>query len=154
MINRNKVASVAEEYLQDTDKFLVEVNVSRTNKVVVLIDGDSGVKIEDCVALSRHILSFFDRDQEDFELEVSSVGVGSALQLPRQYRNNIGRSINITRQGDTRLRGKLLEVNETGITIEKVLPKESRKKLKDTDEAREFIPFSEITLAKIQPSFK
>lgn len=154
MIDRNKVASIVEEYLIDTDMFLVEVNVSRSNKVVVAIDGDQGVKIADCALLSRHITSFFDRDQEDFELEVSSVGVGSHLVLPRQYRNNIGRDIAITRNEDTRLRGKLLEVTADGIIVERVMPKVSKKKQELQEDPKVFVPFEQITLAKIQPSFK
>ncbi len=154
MVNRNKVASIAEEYLQDTDLFLVEIKVSRTNKVQVAIDGDQGVKISDCVALSRHILTFFDRDQEDFELEVSSVGVGSPLVLPRQYRNNIGRQIAIARKENDRVRGKLAEVNDQGIVVERVLPKVNKKKQQEPMEANLFIPFEDIELAKITPSFK
>lgn len=153
MINKSKVASIVEEYLQDSSLFLVDISVSRGNKVLVSIDGDQGVQISDCVALSRHILTFFDRDQEDFELEVSSVGVGTPLVLPRQYHNNIGRSIAIERSNDNRLRGKLLAVQPDGILVERVLPKD-KKKLKEPLEAEVFIPFEEIVQAKIQPSFK
>jgi ribosome maturation factor RimP len=154
MIDKSKVAAIVEEYFQDTDKFLVEIKISRTNKVQVAIDGDNGINISDCARLSRHIESFFDRDSEDFELEVSSVGVGSPLVMLRQYRNNIGRSLSLMLADNRKVKGKLLEVTPEGVSIERDAPKSGKKKKEGDDDPKVFIPFADITLAKVQPSFK
>lgn len=157
MINKDKITEIINEYLSDSDKFLVQARVNpRNNKVMVFLDGDSGVAISDCAKLSRHIESFFDREEEDFELEVSSVGVGTPLTMVRQYRNNIGRLIQLTGPDDTKLRGKLVEVLRDGIQIEEEIPKKGkRKKEPDTDKEKLcFVPFADIREAKIQPSYK
>ncbi len=159
MIDKNKIIAIVNEFLEGTDLFLVKVSVSTQNKVSVYLDGDNGVKIEDCVRLSRHIESFFDRDREDYQLEVSSVGVGTPLTLLRQYRNNIGRNIAVLDSDNQKTRGKLLEATPEGITLEKEPSKSGKKKKqKETAEpakdSKVFIPFDQIKEAKIQVSFK
>ncbi len=65
--------------------FLIELKIGTDNSIRVLIDGDEGVKLESCIAISRQIEHNIDREEFDFSLEVSSVGVGSPLTMPRQY---------------------------------------------------------------------
>ena len=156
MIDKKKLTDIISDYLADSDKFLIALKVSPQNKVLVFIDGDTGVSIKDCAGLSRHIESFFDRDLEDFELNVSSVGVGSPLQMVRQYHNNIGRMIQVATE-EKSMRGRLKEVTEKGILVEKEKP--SNKKHPSTRKEGEEIAlqefmFEQIREAKIVPSFK
>lgn len=155
MIDKDKLAETINAYFINSDKFLVDLKVSTRNKVSVFIDGDQGVAISDCAALSRHIEASLDRDKEDFELEVSSVGLGSPLVLNRQYRNNIGRLIAVIFDDDTKIRGKLVEVQGEGIRIEKeIIRKGKKKKNPDTDKDDVMlIPFSDIKEAKIMPAY-
>jgi ribosome maturation factor RimP len=153
MIDQKRIEDIVNEYLEGTDKFLVSVSVRPGNRVQVLLDGEKGILVVDCALLSKHIESFFDRDREDFEMEVSSVGVGSPLKLKRQYQINIGRNIMVMGHDLRKTRGKLLETSQDGIKIEK----EAAGKKKKKDEAEEdrfvFFAFNEIKEAKIQVSF-
>lgn len=155
MIDRDKLTDTINDFLLNSDKFVVEVKVSSRNKVSVFIDGDNGVAISDCVALSRHIESKLDREMEDFELEVSSVGLGSPLILGRQYRNNIGRFITVFFHDDTKVRGKLVDVSEDAIRIEKEVVKKGKKQkniVTSPDDIME-IAFPDIREAKIMPAY-
>jgi ribosome maturation factor RimP len=157
MINKEKLKEAIEAYLEGSDKFLVDLRVNpRNNRIQVSLDGDSGVAIKDCALLSRHIESVFDREEEDFELEVSSVGVGTPLTMTRQYRVNVGRLIQLQLADDRKVRGKLLEVSEDGIRIEPETKTRGKKK-KDPDTDPENVlgfAFADIVEAKIQPSYK
>jgi len=153
MIDRKKIETIVNEYLEGSDKFLVSVNVRPGNRVQVLLDGEKGIQIVDCALLSKHIESFFDREQEDYDMEVSSVGVGSPLKMLRQYHINVGRHIMVLGHDHRKTRGKLLEVTEQGIKLEK----ENAGKKKKKDQAEEdkfvFFAFNDIKEARIQVSF-
>lgn len=155
MIDKAKLTASINEYLGDGDKFLVDIRISTRNKVMVFIDGDNGVSISDCALLSRHIEALLDRDKEDFELEVSSVGVGTPLKMVRQYRNNTGRLILIIFNDDTKLKGKLVEVADQGIRVEKEIVKKGKKKKNPETDKDDlvFISFSDINEAKILPAY-
>ncbi len=157
MIDKELVKKIVDEYLVGGHVFLVSLKVSRQNQISVFLDGDNGVTIQDCSKLSRHIESQFNRDREDFELQVSSVGVGQPLLLTRQYKNNVGRRLAISTEGNQRIKGKLTEVSEQGITIEKDKADKGKKKKKEPDtdtEAIVFVPFDQLLEAKVQVSFK
>ena len=155
MVDKHQIVEIVEGFLAGSDKFLVGISVSARNRVHLSIDGDQGVTIADCAALSRHIESHLDRDKDDFDLEVSSAGVGSPLLLKRQYQNNKGRLISIQFPDESKLRGKLLDVNDDGITVEKeVMKKGKRKKNPDTDQDdTAFVAFEQIREAKILPMY-
>jgi ribosome maturation factor RimP len=157
MINKEKVKSIVEDYLGEGEIFLVAVRVSTQNSIRVFLDGDNGVTIDDCIKLSRHIEMQFDRDTEDYDLEVSSVGVGHPLLQKRQYINNIGRRLDITTTDSQRIKGRLVEVQEQGVVIEKDKPEKGKKKKKEPDtdtDSRVSLPFENIDEAKVQVSFK
>lgn len=155
MIDKAYLTSSINEFLGDGDKFLVDIRISTRNKLMVFIDGDKGVSISDCAQLSRYIESLLDREKEDFELEVSSVGVGTPLKMIRQYRNNAGRLMLIIFHDGTRQKGRLVEVADQGIRIEKEIVKKGKKKKNpDTDkEMLFFIAYSDIHEAKILPAY-
>ncbi len=157
MITEQTIAEIVNDYLEGTGQFLVDARVTSQNKIMVFIDGDNGVSIADCTRLSRHIEQQLDRDAEDFELLVSSVGVGHPLQLNRQYRNNVGRRLAVTASDGAITKGRLAEVGEEGIVLEKDKPGKGKKKKKEPDtdtENRVFIPFEKIEEARVQVSFK
>ena len=90
MIEKSVVTQLVNEWLEEKDYFLVDVTVTPDNRIVVEIDHAEGVWIEDCVELSRFIESKLDREQEDFELEVGSAGIGQPFKVLQQYVNHIG----------------------------------------------------------------
>ncbi len=157
MMTEKAIADIVNIYLEGSGRFLVNVKVTPQNKIMVFIDGDDGVTIEDCKDLSRHIERHFNRDDEDFELMVSSVGIGQPLQLHRQFVNNIGRRMEITGNDQRTHKGKLTDVTEEGIVLEKEIPEKGKKKKKEPDTntgSGTFIPFGDIKEARVRVSFK
>lgn len=118
MIDKNKVQQCVEEWIQDKEYFLVEVSVDKNNKVIVEIDNKEGVWIDDCCDLSRFIEEHFDRDVEDFELEVGSAGIGQPFKVMQQYENNIGNKVEVLTEENKKLIGKLTAVTPESITID------------------------------------
>jgi len=151
MITKETIQSLAESFLQGSDKFLIEVKVSKNNHIHVSIDGDNGVMIDDCIKLSRHIESNLDRDVEDFELEVSSAGASHPLLFQRQYPRHIGRTLNVGLTDDQTINGALVSVNDKGIEIQPAAPK---KKKQAVPEPVVFIQWDAIREAKIEIAFK
>ena len=148
MISESYIRQLVEEKLEGTDMFIVELSVSSNNKIVVEIDGMSGVAIVDCVEVSRQIESNLDRDQEDFELQVSSAGIDKPLRDKRQFEKNIGREVKIVLQDSAELKGELLEV---GDSLKLKLSASKKKKL---PEREEIIAWENIRETKILISFK
>ena len=132
MIDKEKVLSIINEELEGSDLFLVDLKISKDNKISVYIDGDNGVFIQNCIDLSRKIEGNFDREFEDFELSVFSSGVGEPLVNARQYKKNIGRNISIITNDDQTIKGELISVDD-----DKVVVREIPKKKKDSPVEKE-----------------
>lgn len=150
MITEKQLSGLIEEYLKESDKFLIEVTVKSSNRIMVFIDGDEGVKIEDCQKLSRYIEQTLDRETEDFDLMVSSAGADRPFRVPRQYQKHIGRILEVVTQDGTKFEGPLLVSDEKGITIEQ----EIKKSKKEIEKKEVVIQYSEIKSAKVVISFK
>lgn len=118
MIDKNYVGQVVEEWLKDKDYFLVEVNVSPDDRIVVTIDHKEGVWMEDCVELSRYIESRLDRDKQDFELEVGSAGLGQPFKVKQQYEAHVGSPVEVMTQDGQKLKGLLTAADEQEFAIE------------------------------------
>jgi ribosome maturation factor RimP len=144
-----EITRLVNEHLEGTDKFLVEAFIKPSNRIYVFIDGDHGVKISDCVELSRYIESHYDRETVDYELNVSSSGADQPIKLPRQYLKNIGRSLQVKLPDETIVTGKLEATDEKGIT----LITEGDKKKKVIPETLK-LTFGEIVESKVIISFK
>ncbi len=153
MISKQKIADLIEEHLTGTDMFLVDFSVSASNHIIVFIDGDNGVTIDDCVALSRKIESNLDRETEDFELDVSSAGLDLGLRVKRQYINNIGRTVDVKLNDGIKLTGVLKVVDENTITIE-LLPVKKKRKTNEIVDLVKTIDFKDIKETKVVITFK
>ncbi|WP_018109146.1 ribosome assembly cofactor RimP [Bacteroides propionicifaciens] len=155
MIDKRSVCQIVEEWLEDKEYFLVEVSVTSDDKIVVEIDHAEGVWIEDCVDLSRFIESKLNREEDDYELEVGSAGVGQPFKVLQQYYNHIGREVEVLTRKGIKLTGELIDVNETEIKIicdKKVkVEGEKRPKLASVEEV---IPFENIKYTKYLITFK
>lgn len=107
MIKKQTVTELVEQWLEGKEYFLVDVMVSPDNRIVVEIDHQEGVWIEDCVALSRFIEEHLNRDEEDFELEVGSAGIGQPFKVLQQYINHIGSEVEVLTKEGVKLTGIL-----------------------------------------------
>ncbi|MBO5850019.1 MAG: ribosome assembly cofactor RimP [Paludibacteraceae bacterium] len=133
MITKDEIIKIVEEYISETDYFLVEVCVSADNRIVVEIDSFEGVDIDFCANLSKKIEENFDREKEDFELEVSSAGLTSPFKVSQQYEKNLGNEVEVLTKNGEKLTGILTETNENNFTItvevKEKLESEKRKTL-------------------------
>lgn len=117
MIDCRKFTEVAEKALEGSQLFVVECTCSPANEVELLIDSDSFVSIDDCVALSRTIEAAFDRDVEDFSLTVASAGIGSELKHIRQYRKLTGKPVEVLLKNGTKILATLDAADEESVTL-------------------------------------
>jgi len=149
-----RVIELVEEKISDRPElFLVEVKMLPNNKLIIHVDGDEGISIQDCAAISRHVGFHLEEEnaiEKAYNLEVSSPGVGEPLRLKRQYEKNIGREVSVKLAGGDIKEGKLLGVNEQSITIQaKVKEKGKKAQLVETS-----LDFSNIIETKVLISFK
>ncbi|RCH56787.1 ribosome assembly cofactor RimP [Mucilaginibacter hurinus] len=149
-----RVTELVEEKIADKpDLFLVEVKFHSNGKLVILVDGDNGIGIDECVKISRHV--GFHLEEENvidtaYNLEVSSPGLDTPLTLLRQYQKNIGRQLALKTAAGTKREGKLLAADENAITIEEKIKEKGKK----AEVIESVIPVEQITETKVLISFK
>lgn len=155
MIERIAVNKIIEEWLVEKDYFLVDVSVSADNRIVIEIDHAEGVWIEDCVDLSRFIESRLDREQEDYELEVGSAGIGQPFKVLQQYLNHIGCEVEVLGLDGKKHVGILKSANEEQfvVEVEKKVKPEGAKRPKLVQEEIIFT-YKDIKYTKYLISFK
>ena len=118
MIDKDLLAKTVEEAISGTDLFVVDIAVKPGNNIIVELDSAEGVDIDSCVAVTRKIESVFDREVEDYELEVGSAGLTSPFKVKGQYEKNIGNEVEILTRDGRKLSGRLVEVGDSGFTVE------------------------------------
>jgi len=130
MILKSTISQIVENYLIDTNYYLVDIKVTPDNRISVEIDSFDGVSLEFCAELNRHIESQFDREVEDFELEVSSAGLTEPFKVVKQYEKNIGNEVETLTKDGKKTIGILTEVNENQfvLQVEKVEKLEGAKR--------------------------
>ena len=130
MIDKNVVKKLVEEWLQDKEYFLVSIEISPDDRIVVEIDHADGVWIEDCVALSKYIEDHLNRDKEDYELEVGSAGLGQPFKVPQQYINFIGKEVEVLDADGKKVKGilKAVEGNDFTVGVEEKVKIEGKKR--------------------------
>jgi ribosome maturation factor RimP len=154
LITKEQILELAFEHLKSTDKFVTHCTVLPGNHIEILIDGDTPVLISECVNLSRFIEKRFDREKEDFSLEVSSHGATNPLVNVRQYKKHIGKNLEIKLLDGNKEEGELTEIEESGIVIKyKLREKKPVGKGKITVEKTQSIPFNQIKETKIKLKF-
>jgi ribosome maturation factor RimP len=155
MIDKRIVSGIVNEWLEDKEYFLVDVAVSSDDKIVVEIDHAEGVWIDDCVELSRFIESKLDREEEDYELEVGSAGIGQPFKVLQQYLIHIGQEVEVLTKQGQKLEGVMKDANEENftVTIQKKVKPEGAKRPKLVDEDVTFT-YEEIKYTKYLISFK
>jgi ribosome maturation factor RimP len=136
------------------DLFLIEKTITPDHQVKIVIDGDKGVTVEDCIFVSRAIEHQLDRDETDFSLEVLSSGATTPLLYPRQYTKHVGRTLEVKTQTDAKVEGELVKVSDNTIEIQwKTREPKPVGKGKHTVVKNETIDFENIKQAKVKIKF-
>lgn len=139
--------------IERTDLFLLEMSISDDNKVKIVIDGDKGVSVEDCMFISRAIEHNLDREEIDFALEVASAGATAPIVNKRQYNKNIGRTLEV-KTASGKIEAILKGVSDEGISLEwKVREPKPVGKGKVTVKKEAEIAYSDIVEAKVMIKF-
>ena len=130
MIDKNVVTKAVEEWLQKSDYYLVDVEMTADDRIVIEIDHADGVWIEDCADLSRHLQEALGEELGDYELEVGSAGIGQPFKVMQQYVNHIGKEVEVLQNNGQKLQGILKEVNgrEFVLTVKEKQTVEGKKR--------------------------
>jgi ribosome maturation factor RimP len=149
MITKDHIRKLVTEHLSGTGIFLVDVRLSSTGRITVLIDRPEGVRIEDCATLSRQISNDLGEEGGDYELNVSSPGLDMPLLIPEQFVKNEGRMVSVVTNEGERLKGVMMNVTRGGFD----LVSETKIK-KETITAVRSFNFEDVKTVKIIISFK
>ena len=137
MIDKNFVKNLVDQWLEGKDYFLTDLTVSSDDRIVVEIDHEEGVWIEDCVELSRFIEDHLSRDEEDYELEVGSAGLGQPFKVAQQYHCFVGKDVEVLDADGKKYKGvlKAVEDNDFTVTVQEKQKVEGKKRpqLVETD---------------------
>ncbi|WP_312991619.1 ribosome assembly cofactor RimP [Chryseobacterium flavum] len=152
---RKRIEELLNEFLETRkDLFLIDLKISAGDDITVILDGDNGVSLQDCLDASRAIEFNMDREEHDFSLQVMSAGLSEPLSIPRQFRKNLGREIEVMLEDSSKIEGELSKADEDKITL--ILryrkPKDIGKGKVDVEEEKE-IPYSEIKKALVVIKF-
>lgn len=155
MIKKEVVNQLVEEWLKEKDYFLVDVTISPDDRIVVEIDHAEGVWIEDCVELSRFIEDHLNRDEEDYELEVGSAGIGQPFKVIQQYVNHVGKEVEVLTADGMKFKGILKEATDEKftITVTKKVKVEGKKRPVMQEEDMTWA-YGEVKYTKYLISFK
>lgn len=155
MIDKNIVKKLVDEWLEGKEYFLVDIQISTDAKIVVEIDHADGVWIEDCVELSKFIEERLSRDEEDYELEVGSAGLGQPFKVPQQYINFIGKEVEVLDQDRRKIRGilKSVEGEKFVVSVNEKVQVEGKKRPVKMDVDHEY-DMNEVKYTKYIISFK
>ncbi len=155
MIDRQQVIDLTNEWLADKEYFLVDVIISKDDKITVEIDHAEGVWIEDCAELSRHIENGLSRETEDYELEVGSAGLGQPFKVTQQYKNHIGMEVEVLTKEGKKLKGILKNASDEEFTLT-VTTKEKKEGAKRPQLVEEDLvfPYDGVKYTKYIINFK
>jgi ribosome maturation factor RimP len=131
MIDKVKIENLVKEFLGNSELFLVAVKVSSAGKITILADKKEGITIEECVSISKCVESNLNRDEEDYELMVSSPGLDMPFMVKEQYLKNEGRNVEVVNIEGEKFSGLLKNVTNGGFEVEtevKIKGKSKEKK--------------------------
>ncbi len=157
MIDKNIIKTTVDEWLQKGDYYLVDVEMTADDRIVIEIDHADGVWIEDCADLSRFLQEKLGDELGDYELEVGSAGIGQPFKVLQQYRNHIGKEVEVMQQDGQKTQGILKEVNDEGthfvVATKEKLRVEGKKRpvLVEVDKT---FAIAEVKYCKYQLNFK
>ncbi len=153
MISAQTIQQLIESLPELEKFFIVDIKVSKDNVITIKADTDAGITIDECGDLSHAIEEHLDREQEDYELEVSSPGLTEPLRILRQYVKNIGKEVDIVMVDGEKIKGTIAAANETSVTIEEThTEKQNGKRVKVT--TQNSYNFCDIKQTKLKITFK
>ena len=149
MITKDHTRKLAEAHISGTGIFLVDVRLSSTGRITVLIDRTEGVTIDDCAMLSRQISNDLGEEVGDYELNVSSPGLDMPLLVLQQFMKNEGRMVDVVTNEGEHFKGTMMNVTTGGFDL-----KTEKKTGKEITETVRSFNFEDVKSVKVIISFK
>lgn len=118
MIDKLLLKQTIEQAIEGTPIFIVDIKINPGNTIIVEIDSPNSIDIDTCATITRKIEATFDRDVEDYELEVGSAGLTAPFKVKGQYLKNIGNDVEVLTCDGRKLQGTLTAVGDDDFTIE------------------------------------
>ncbi|MCQ2973867.1 MAG: ribosome assembly cofactor RimP [Bacteroidales bacterium] len=153
MISEQSIKKLLEENSDFNEYFFVSVHVSNDNVITIKADTDKGITIDECGEISNKLEALLNRDQEDFELEVSSPGLTEPFKILRQYQKNIGKQVDVLMIDGEKLQGTISKVETETVTI-KVTKTEKINGKRTKVETDNTISYADIKSTKLKLTFK
>ncbi|HCI55643.1 MAG TPA: ribosome assembly cofactor RimP [Bacteroidales bacterium] len=135
MVDKKKIEEIVRQYINGTNIFLVDIKVNQRNEITVFADTREGITIEQCADLNLYLERNLNRDEEDFELQVSSPGIGTPFRVREQYLKNKGKTVEVIDYDNNRYTGILYNINNNGFELE-WNPKQTGKRKFESDEIK------------------
>jgi len=160
VIDTKTIRKMSEEFLEGTPGFVVDVHVAVGNVIRISLDNDNRTSIEDCMALSRHIEGSFDREEEDFALDVGSPGLDQPIKVLRQYKKLIGKKVMVLPKVGKKIEGELISIEDSEGEMSSLVLKTREKKRIEGRKAKQWVEeehtfnASELEWTKVIISFK
>lgn len=153
-MDQKRVKDLLQEALLENETlFLIDLQFLANSKIKVIVDGDAGVPLSECVRISRKIEHNLDREEEDFSLEVTTPDIAHPLMVKRQYKKNVNRILKVKTETED-FEGTLTEVTENNITLNwKAREPKPVGKGKHTVEKTQIFPYQDIKEAKVKIIF-
>ncbi len=153
-MNKDKILHITNQAIQkEASLFLVDLTIDQNNKINIIVDGDQGIPLKECIRINRFIENELDREEEDYSLEVSSPDIAKPIKLIRQYNKNIGKIISVKTKTES-FEGKLVSVNKDTIELTwKTREPKPVGKGKITVEKKAIIAFNDIIQTKVKILF-
>lgn len=155
MIAKTTIENIIYNYIQDTDIFIVEINVKPGDVIQVTLDKPEGITISECSEINKYVVSLLNDHSENFELEISSPGLGAPFRVLQQYKKNIGKEVEIFLFEGKKIKGTLISVSKETIEIEEI-KKVNKETVKKPEYGKIINTYSmkEIKSAKLIVNFK
>ena len=158
MISKSKVTELIDERIAELDNglFVVSLSISSRNSILVELDKhEGGVSVKDCISVSRNIEHNLDREEEDFELSVTSAGLDKGLRVFPQYKKNIGREVDVKLVDGVEINGTMIDATPEQIVVQTTRKEKIEgKKKKEVIVEDHVLPMNKVKETKIVISFK
>lgn len=98
---KDEIMGKIKEIVESLNAFFVDLEIhgsQKNPKIIVYADTMNGITIAECEKISREVQAYLDDtygDSLNYQLEVSSPGIGRGLVFDWQYRKNIGREVRV-----------------------------------------------------------
>lgn len=148
LAERENIEKLVNECIKGSDIFLVDIKITRDNKITVLADSANGITLEQCAEISRFIESRLDREKEDYELQVSSPGIGHPFVVKEQYDKSIGRSIMVETRAGQKFEGILKNITGKGFEIAFSVKQKGKSRSSDAEVKNISFTFDEVKSVK------